>query len=219
MHGASGLPGTESAWVRDGDIIMNLSRMGDPRSFGGVYLFRLGTDGELTSVARADSAELSEGREWTLNRFAESRFSGVGVEVRRERRFAESTGLNRDILGLTIVHPEALNGFALWRYIEYLRENDLDSQRFEIAFWGRLAAAVAIAPMSVLALAIVFGLMSRTGTGARMLVGIVLGFGYFLLSRSVADGGSVYNLNPFLAGWLPTLLLSAAAVWALTRSR
>lgn len=219
MHGPSGLASTESAWVRDGDIIMNMSRMGDPRGFGGVYFFRLGSGDELVSVARADSAELSEGHDWTLNRFSESRFTGTGVEVRQERRFVESTGLNRDILGLTVVRPEALNGLALWRYIEYQRENGLDPERFEIAFWGRLAAAVAVAPMSVLALAIVFGQMQRAGNGARVLVGIVVGLGYFLLSRSLADGGRVYDLDPFLVGWLPTLLLSAAAVWALARAR
>lgn len=219
MHGPSGLASTESAWVRDGNVIMNLSRMGDPYSFGGVYLFRLGQGDELVSVARADSAELSEGSAWALSRFAESRFTGAGVEVRRAAHFAEATGLHHDILGLTVVRPEALNGFALWRYIGYMRDNGLDSLRFEIAFWGRLAAGVAVAPMVVLALAVVFGQMSRTGTGARVLVGIVTGLAYFLLSRALADGGRVYDLDPLLVGWLPTLLLAAAAAWLLRRAR
>lgn len=219
MHGPSGLAGTQSAWVRDGNTIMNLSRMGDPSSFGGVYLFRLGSGGELASLARADSAGIGGGREWTLDNFAETRFGNDGVTVRRERKFAELTGVNAELLSLTVVRAEALNGFALWRYIRYLRDNDLDSHRFESAFWGRIAAAVAVAPMCVLALTFTFGQLRRAGTGARMVIGIVIGFAYFLVSRALADGGEVYDLQPMLVGWLPTVLLAAVTLAALLRAR
>ena len=219
MHGPSGLASAESAWVRDGDVIMNLSRLGDPSRFGGVYLFRLGGGDRLASVARADSAGLGDGREWTLNNFEESRFGADGVSVRRERRFAELSGLSPELLSLTVVRPEALNGLALWRYIRYLRQNELDSRHFEVAFWKRIASAVAVAPMCVLALTFAFGQMRRAGNGARMLIGLVVGLAYFLGSRGLADGGEVYNLDPLLVGWLPTAFLVVATAVALARTR
>ncbi len=218
MHGPSGLASAQSAWVRDGNTIMNMSRMGDPSNFGGVYLFRLGSGG-LASIAHADSAGLGGGREWTLNNFAETRFDDHGVTVRSERKFAELTDLSPELLSLTVVRAEALDGLALWRYIRYLRENELDSHRYEVAFWGRIASAVAVAPMCVLALTFAFGQMRRAGTGARMLVGIVVGLAYFLVSRGLADGGEVYDLQPLLVGWLPTVLLGGVTIWALVRTR
>ena len=219
MHGPSGLASTESAWVRDGDVILNISRLDDPSHFGGVYLFRLGGGDRLASVARAESAGLGAGKEWTLNNFEESRFDDSGVKVRRERQFAELAGLSPELLSLTIVRPEALDGIALWRYIRYLQQNELDSQRFEVAFWRRIASAAAIAPMCVLALTFAFGQMRRAGNGARMLIGLVIGLAYFLGSRGLADGGEVYNLNPLLVGWLPAVLLSVATAVALVRTR
>lgn len=219
MQGPSGLASAESAWVRDGDVIMNLSQLGDPLQSGGVYLFRLGPAGHLASVARADSADIAAGREWTLNNYAESRFDDRGVTVRQERRFAEGTGLNPELLSLTVVRAEALNGFALWRYIRYLRNNQLDSRHFEVEFWRRIASSAAVAPMCVLALAFAFGAMRRAGTGARMVIGVVIGIAYFLASRGLADGAEVYNLNPLLVGWLPTLLLAAATVMAVMKAR
>lgn len=219
MHGPSGLAGSESAWVRDGNMIMNLNRLGDPSQFGGVYLFRLGGGGRLESVARADSAGIGDGNEWTLNNFAETRFTDSGVTVRRERRFAELTGMSPELLSLTVVRPEALNGLVLWRYIDYLRNNELDSRRFEVAFWRRMASAVAAAPMCVLALTFAFGQMRRAGTGARMLIGVGIGLVYFLAARSLSDGGEVYNLNPLLIGWLPTVLLAVATLIVLSRAR
>lgn len=219
MHGPSGLAGSESAWVRDGNVIMNLNRLGDPSQFGGVYLFRLEGGGRLASVARADSAGIGDGNEWTLNDFSETRFTDGGVTVRRERRFAETTGMSPELLSLTVVRPEALNGLVLWRYIDYLRKNDLDSRRFEVAFWRRMASAMAAAPMCVLALTFTFGQLRRAGTGARMLIGIGIGLAYFLAARSLADGGEVYNFDPLLIGWMPTVLLAVATSIALARAR
>jgi lipopolysaccharide export system permease protein len=219
MHGPSGLASSESAWVRDGDVIMNLSRLGDPTRFGGVYLFRLARPASLASIARADSAEIGAADEWALSNFAETRFTADGVSVRRERRFAELDGLSPELLSLSIVRPEALNALALWRYIDYLQQNDLDSRRYEVELWRRIASAVAVAPMCVLALSFSFGQMRRAGTGARMLIGVVIGLVYFLLSRGLADGSEVFDLEPLLVGWLPTLLLAAVAAVATARAR
>lgn len=219
MHGPSGVATGESAWVRDGDVIMNMSRLGDPSRFGGVYLFRLESGNRLASVARADSAGLDESQQWTLNNYAGTAFTSDGVSVERARRSAAVSGLNAELLGLTVVRPEALDGMALWRYIAYLRGNELDAHRYEVAFWSRLAAAVAVAPMCVLAVPFAFGQMRRAGTGARMLVGIGIGLAYFLFSRALADGSEVYNLNPFVVGWLPTLALVGATILALAKLR
>jgi len=219
MHGPSGLASSESAWVRDGNVIMNMSQLGDPSQMSGVWLFRWKGPGEIESVARADSASLSDGDEWTLQNYAETRFAESGTSVRRERRYAENTGLSADLLGLSVVRSEALSGIALWRYIRYLRHNALDSRRYEVEFWGRVATVCAIPFMAVLALALAFGQLRRVGTGARMLVGIVIGLAYFLLSRSLADGGEVFDLNPVLVGCAPTLLLAIVAGVMLARAR
>ena len=61
--------------------------------------------------------------------------------------------------------------------------------------------------------------MRSAGTGARMVVGLVIGLGYFLAARSLADGGQVYALNSMLVAWLPTIVLCAVTVVAVTRSR
>ncbi len=219
MHGPSGLASAESAWVRDGNVIMNMSRLGDPSRLGGVWLFRLRAPGELESVARADSASLGDGKEWTLQNFGETRFTSTGTVVRRESRYAETTGLSPDLLGLSVVRPEALNGLALWRYIRYLRDNALDSRRFEVNFWGRIAAMCAVPLMGAMALALAFGQLRRAGTGARVVIGIAIGLGYFLLSRSLADGGEVFDLNPALVGWMPTAVLAIAVGVLLQKAR
>ncbi|MDH3978633.1 MAG: LptF/LptG family permease, partial [Gammaproteobacteria bacterium] len=91
--------------------------------------------------------------------------------------------------------------------------------RYEVALWSRLAAAFAVTPMCVLALPFVFGRMRSSGTGAKMIVGIVIGLTYYLGSRALADGGQVYNVDPLIVGWMPTIALSAVTLFAVSRTR
>ena len=103
--------------------------------------------------------------------------------------------------------------------MRYLQRNELDTRRYEVAFWSRIAGAVAVAPMCVLALPFVFGRMRSSGSGTRLVVGVLIGLVYFLASRGLADGGQVYELNPLLIAWLPAVALIAVTVVAIMRVR
>ena len=64
------------------------------------------------------------------------------------------------------------------------------------AFWSRIARTVAIAFSVLLAIPFVLGSLRSAGTGTRMLMGLVLGIGFFLLQRLIESGTVVFKLNP-----------------------
>jgi len=208
-----------NAWIRDGDTFLNISRLGDDFRLGGIYLYRLDSAGKLAGIARADSASVDEAGQWVLSNFKESLFVGDGVKTNHVRRLVQPTNLSPDLISLTVVRPDTLTGIELFRHVQYLKHNELDPRRYVVAFWSRIAAAVAAAPMCVLALPFVFGRMRSSGPGSRMVVGLIVGLGYFLASRGFADGGQVYGLDPLLIAWLPTIVLAAVAFVAVVRTR
>lgn len=218
-HAGEAVSTGRSAWIRDGDTFVNISRLTDDFRLGGIYLYRMDADGRLASVGRADSAGIDDADQWVLSNFEESVFVDNGVKTNRFRRLTQANNLSADLIGLTVIRPDSLTGSELLRYAQYLRRNDLNARRYEVAFWGRIAAAVAVTPMCVLALPFVFGRMRSSGSGARMVVGLLVGLAYFLVSRGLTDGGQIYDLDPLLVAWLPTLALSVATMIALMRTR
>lgn len=205
-----------SAWLRDGDTIFNVRPSVSARDPGGVYVYRLSGGGRLEGIGRAEALETGSD-EWALTGYRESRFSQSGVELVTEFDAAARLGTLRDLLAITAVKESGLTAAELFGYIRYLKANDLDAERYEIAFWSRIAQVAGIAVMCVLALPFVFGSLRTTGAGARMIVGVLIGVGYFLLSRTFADSGQVFDLSPVLVAWLPTLLLAAGTAVALRR--
>jgi lipopolysaccharide export system permease protein len=64
-----------------------------------------------------------------------------------------------------------------------------------------------------------FGPMRSTGTGARTVVGILIGVAFFFLAKMIESGGDVFNAPPIAVAWAPTLLLALVTTAALARVR
>ena len=131
----------------------------------------------------------------------------------------EELDIDSGVLGITLVKPVSLSARGLVGYINYLRRNELSSIRYEMELWSRIATTTTVALMPVLALAFVFGSLRSAGAGSRLMIGVMIGLGYFLASETLANSGQVFNLNPAIISWIPTLVLLGVTVFALARVR
>ena len=213
------LAGAGGAWVRDGNLIINIAEQSRSSEFGGMLVFELTPDNRLAAVAHAERAANGAGSTWELGDYAESRFTPTGVDGRREARHRLDSAASVGFLQLAVVQPAQMGFAALHRAIRYLRANDLDVRAYQLAFWSGLARNVAI-PIAVLfALPFGFGTMRSAGSGARSTLGLVIGMLYFFMQRTVESGTVVFSLNPLLLAWVPTVLLGVAALVLLQRTR
>ncbi len=206
-----------AAWVKVGPVILHLERVNSEFEFGGIYLFRFNEDNSLRSIARAENSGIDDSDKWILENFRETRFQDDGVQVVESSRAVESFDLSGDMLGITLVKPVSLSAKGLISYIRYLRKNNLSSERYETELWSRVSTTVTVVIMPVLALAFVFGALRVAGSGGRLMIGVLIGLGYYLASEMIANSGQVYDLNPAFVTWLPSLALLAVTVFALDR--
>jgi lipopolysaccharide export system permease protein len=78
---------------------------------------------------------------------------------------------------------------------------------------------VAVVIVTLLALPFVFGPLRTTGAGTRTVIGAMLGVVFFLITRTVENGGQLFGLNPVLVGWLPTATVGVLTLVAISRTR
>ncbi len=207
------------AWVRDGNTFVNFRPLDSQGGLGGIYLFRFNDDRELESVGQARSGGFDEQQNWELDDYRETTLTDKGAQTRFVRRIKQESGLSRDILGLSIVDPDRLGSVGLFNYVRYLKNNAMDSQRYEVAFWARIANTVSILAMTLLALPFAFGTLRSSGAGARLLTGILIGTAFFFASRTLTNSGQVFGLNPLLIAWLPTFFVTLVAAAGISRIR
>jgi len=217
--GQAGISAGDGAWIRDRTTILNVTPPSDAHPAGTVYVFRVGSEGTLEAIGRADSVRAEPDRRWLLRNYAESRFTPTEVRTSVSEESLALEGVNPDLLALTVVREETMTGAALWRYVQYLKRSGLEARSYEVAFWTRIASAFAVPLMCVLAVPFVLGPLRSGGAGSRMLAGLAIGLAWFLVSRTLSDGGEVWNLNAIATAWLPTGLLAVATGVVLSRTR
>lgn len=208
-----------AAWVKDGPVILHLERINAEFEFGALFMFRFNEDRTLKSIARAESSGIDVSDKWILENYKETRFADDSVQVVESSMEVESFDLDAEMLGITLVKPVSLSARGLLSYIRYLNRNDLDAQRYETELWSRIARTVTVIIMPVLALAFVFGSLRSSGSGGRLMIGVLIGLSYFLASEMTANSGEVFRLNPAVVTWFPSMALLLVTFFALSRVR
>ena len=206
-------------WVKDGPVYLHLERVNSEFEFGSIYLFRFNDDNELSSIAKAENSGIDEDDNWILENLRETRFQRDGVQVVESSVAVESFEVNAELLGSSLAKPLSLSARGLLVYIDYLKRNSLDASLYESELWYRASRTLTVLIMPILSLAFVFGSLRTGGAGSRLMIGVVVGLAYYLASETLANSGQVFNLNPVIVNWLPSLLLLLITVFALARIR
>lgn len=210
-----------STWFKDGNRIFNLRR---PRNGGefdlAVRVFELDGETRIDRIAKADQVTTVSADVWEMLGYAQTSFDGaVPASASREPQVQQDYGLNPELLELSEVRADLLDTPRLDRYITYLQSNGLDASQYLAAYWGRVANGASVVLMAILALPFVLGGLRSAGTGARMIFGLIIGLGYFVLVRLSAQIGEVFSLDPVVAAWAPGALLLLVTSLAVVRLR
>jgi lipopolysaccharide export system permease protein len=211
--------GTSSAWVKDGNRILRVQTGEVDRAFGGVSVFELDGPTRLRSIQRAARISVADPGRWSLHNVATSRFEKDKIEGETVNELSLRSTVNPEFLGLAATEPGMLTLHGLASYIDHLRRNNLDSRLYQIGYWSRIARLFAVVVVTLLALPFVFGPLRTTGAGTRTVIGVLLGVVFFLIERVVENGGQLFNVNPALAGWLPTAVIGFLTLIAISRTR
>lgn len=207
------------AWVRDGNLIINVARQSGERQFSGMEIFELSSDHRLRAIGHAGGATAGANRTWLLTDYTESRFDDDRVSAPPPGQRLLESNVTAGFLGLAVESPAQLTSRALLRLIRYLQANSLSARDYLFAFTSRIARTVAILFSVLLAIPFVLGSLRSAAAGTRMLLGLIAGVGLFLLQRLIESGTVVFDLNPVLLACLPTALLATVTLLLLARAR
>jgi lipopolysaccharide export system permease protein len=205
-------------WARDGNIFINIRRVEGDGSLTGINLYIYDEQYNLQETLSAASAEYQDDH-WLMHRVTHRTIADSAVNQTYSKTKEWKTLLNPDVVSVVSVTPENLSVVKLLGYIEYLKDNQLDASEYELSFWSKLTTPITIAVMVMLAVPFVFGTLRDAGAGTRLLVGFLLGLGFFIVNKLAGNIGLVYQLPPIVAAMLPTLLVMGAGGFLLYRTR
>ena len=205
-------------WARDGNNYIHIRRVENDGRLVGINLYIFDDTQTMVETISASTGEYVDDH-WELHRVTQRYISKQHINEQQLKTLRWDSILNPDVVNVVSVTPESLSIWKLRNYIDYLQENKLDSREYELSFWSKLVAPFTIAVMIILALPFAFGSLRNVGAGQRILVGFILGLGFFIFNQFMANAGLIYHFHPAIAAVTPTLLVFIIGMVLLKRTR
>ena len=203
-------------WVRDGEQFINVGEILPGRVLRDVEIYSF--DGTRLETAQHAERAIHTGDGWRIQELDLSRLEGNVLSTERISEMTRERLMRPELFQLLTISPESLPIWQLHRYVEYLRSNRLESDRFALAFWKKIETPLSTLVMLLLALPVIFGSLRSSGAGQRVFAGSLIGIGYYLVAEVFSHIGIVYGLAPPLAALSPVILFTAVGLYALHRT-
>lgn len=206
-------------WAKDGNTFVNVRELQPDSSLRDVRLYMFDDAFHLRVMRQAREATWGNGS-WRLRQVTQTVIDAEGTHTARLPDLIWDSAVTPDLLAVLMVAPERMSIASLHAYAGHLRENRQDAARYEIALWNKIIYPAAGPIMLLLALAFAYRPPRSGGAGGRLLTGVLLGLGFHLVNRLVAQVAQLLDWTAPVAAIVPVALIGGAAyaaVWWLER--
>jgi len=194
-----------NVWVRDGDDLIQVDQIkgrGNAAILGGVTLFdREG--GSLATITKALHGK-REGDGWRI--WPATRFDLAADKVTALGSIVIGHGVRPDQFSLSSVDADGLSFGDLQSAIADLTAAGRPTASLEGTLWHKLSGPMSAMLMPLLGAVAAFGIARSGKLFVRAVIGMGLGFLYFVADNFALAMGNLGAYPPFLAAWGAFLL-------------
>ena len=213
--GSPALTGQHPVWLRDGDSVFHIRRLITQDHIADVDIFTLAPDMSLTASYRVKEGRY-QGGGWHFTDVHKASLTLDSATTVDMPQLTWKGSLSPEVLHLLLLQADSLTMPGLVRLVRYLDLNRLDSTRYRAEMWHKLVAPVTVMSLMLFAIPFVLGSPRSGGAGQRLLIGILIGVGFYVLNEVSGNLGQIYQWPPFLSAATPTLLLATVGIYRLS---
>ncbi|WP_100656687.1 LPS export ABC transporter permease LptG [Alteromonas flava] len=216
ISGGSLFSSDQLVWAKDGDNFVSIGQVVSRDLLRDVSIYWFDGSANLRQLTYAKEAIYQQER-WQLLNVNHTYFSEQRIQQESVAALDWSSTLTPDKLGVVAVKPEALSIRGLLDYVTYLNNNAQDPARYELALWRKIMQPVSVSVMLLMALSFIFGPLRSVTMGARVIMGVLTGFAFFITNEVFGPLSLVYQLPPAIGALLPSVVFVAIAALLLRR--
>ncbi len=210
ISGGSLISAKNGVWAKDGDYFINIGEVLEQGQLKKVQIYRFNDDLKLDSWLSADTAVYQDDA-WLLSGIVNTQISEKKISTSKIDHQVWQSSLTPKKLGVVTVKPESLSLRGLLDYLDYLKANEQDPSRYQLAFWRKLVQPVTVAVMLFVALSFIFGPLRSVSMGARIMMGVVTGILFFICNEVLGSLSLVYQFPPVIGAISPSILFISVA--------
>ena len=202
-------------WARKQNSYIHVHKIFSEGVAAGVDVFEFDAQGRLKSFTHAQSANIRNTKQWTMNGIIQRELTDQGITIKKAATMTMEPLLSLDQVDLLELSPYGLSTLDLIDYIKALQESGQNANQYLLALWRKLSVPLTTGAMVLFSLGFVFGLNRRITAGRRITMASFIGLTLYFADQMVMHTGLVLNLNPLITAMIPPVFISGLAFWRL----
>ena len=206
---------SEAIWTRNDRHFIRVKKARAEGTLSDIEIFTTDEQGRLMRLIQAASALYIQKENWLLIDVLESRFEGGQVFETTRDNMQWNALLSAEQVAALILPLEALAPNDLVKTITNLKQNQLDTHRYEIVLWQQISLLPSLLAMALMSLPLLLGSVRTVSASQRALTGGLIGIGFYLLQQLSGHLAGILGLNPSILILTPPFVLLAIAIAAI----
>jgi len=216
ITGSTSIQSGQGIWSKNKQEFVQVGKVFPDDILTEVVVNRFNDQHELISIIKASRAEFKNDH-WQLQEVTETLINKQGFTQKHYALRERNKLIEPEMLNTLSVKEQDLSIVSLYRYVQHLKNNQLDASKYELAFWMKLVKPFSALIMLLIAMPFVFSTLRSSSVGQRLLVGVLLGLGFHMFNQALNYIGLGYGLNAIVSAVLPSLLFTFGGILALKR--
>ena len=205
-------------WIRDGDNFINVENNVDGSLFNGITVIELNKSNKIERVIESKSA-IFDGQ--NINMDSTNIFSINStnlfddIALKERNLYKKRVAFDQDLIDSLEKEPKDLTTLTIVKQIQFLTDNKLRAEVFEVELYKRLVKPITLVAMVLLAMLFIFGSTRDATLGRKIFFGVVIGLSFELISRIGGALALSLNFSPLLSTFVPAIAIMIIATIAL----
>ncbi|MFA5960652.1 MAG: LPS export ABC transporter permease LptG [Tatlockia sp.] len=217
LSGGQTLRTAKGVWIRhENDFIFIATIL--PNTLHFVYQFRFDASDHLKLARKIDHIVYSDNH-WQAYDVAETHFYAEKTASTRTASMPWDVGIRPNILSVSGSLPDEMTLKQLGQFIRAQKISHQSVISYQIDYWQRIIQPLTTVIMMVLAIPFIFGPLRSSTMGSKLLTGIMVGFGFYIMNKFLGPVSQVLQWPPEIATMGPTALFAVLGIYLMRRVR
>ncbi len=208
----------EGLWLRQGQNFYHIGQIDSSHRIEAVSQYIFDNAQHLLSVSYSTMG-IYQHDAWQMQNIQKSTILSDNVTSQTYPSETWDLAIDPRLLKISLSTPDEMSLTQLSDFIEYQKDTNLVPTMYQLSFWQRILQPLASLVMMFLAIPFVFGPLRSVSTSLRLVLGIVVGFAFYITNQLFPPLSQVLNFPPCLAAILPILIFAVFGVVLLKRVR
>ncbi len=211
----TGTAESRAFWTRNDKHFIRVNGVQSDRTLADIEIYSTDEKGRLTQMIQASNGFYTGQENWLLTGVLESKFQdGQVIETERDRLQWDAF-LSAKQASVLILPLEALAPHDLVKTITNLKKNQLDTHQYEVVLWQQISLLPGLLAMALMSLPFLLGSVRSVSASQRVMIGGLIGIGFYLLQQLTGHLAGILGLNPSLLILTPPFVLLTISIVAI----